>query len=44
LLKGVLSRIKQKLMNQLISDYCAWANQTTTTTNQQASLSSPKTA
>jgi len=44
LLKGVLTRIKQKLMNQLISDYRAWANQTTTTTSQKASLSSPKTA
>jgi hypothetical protein len=44
LLKSVLTRIKQKLMNQLISDYQEWANQTATTTKQQSSLSSPKTA
>jgi hypothetical protein len=44
LLKGVLSRIKQKLMNQLITDYREWANQTTTATSQKSSLSSPRTA
>ncbi len=44
LLKSVLMRIKQKLMNQLIADYQQWANQTETTTETKTSLSSPKTA
>lgn len=46
LLKGVLTRIKQKLLNQLISDYQHWANQTETTakTAADSSLSSPRTA
>lgn len=44
LLKGVLGRIKQKLMSQLISDYREWANQKTSTSQENHSLSSPKTA
>jgi len=44
LLKSVLMRIKQKLMSQLISDYCQWANQTNATPASNSSLSSPKTA
>ncbi|MDR9405420.1 MAG: DUF1997 domain-containing protein [Halothece sp. Uz-M2-17] len=44
LLKSVLTRIKQKIMSQLISDYQQWANQTEATTDQKSSLSSPKTA
>lgn len=45
LLKSVLMRIKNKLMNQLISDYRQWANQSETTDSQQeTSFSSPKTA
>ena len=32
LLKSVLVRIKQKLMHQLLLDYCQWANQDTQTT------------
>lgn len=31
LLKSVLVRIKQKLMHQLLLDYCQWANQNTQT-------------
>lgn len=31
LLKSVLMRIKQKLMHQLLLDYCQWANQSTQT-------------
>ncbi|AFZ43141.1 Protein of unknown function DUF1997 [Halothece sp. PCC 7418] len=44
LLKSVLTRIKQKIMSQLISDYQKWANQTETTSSQESSVSSPKTA
>jgi hypothetical protein len=44
LLKSVLMRIKQKLMNQLISDYRQWANQTTPSSEKDSSFSSPKTA
>ena len=44
LLKSVLMRIKQKLMNQLIADYRQWANQATTAKPAKPSLSSPKTA
>ncbi len=44
LLKSVLNRIKQKLMSQLIADYQEWAKQTATTSSQQSSLSSPRTA
>ncbi|QDZ40519.1 DUF1997 domain-containing protein [Euhalothece natronophila Z-M001] len=44
LLKSVLMRIKQKLMNQLIADYRQWANQATTSEPTKPSLSSPKTA
>lgn len=44
LLKSVLMRIKQKLMNQLIADYRQWANQATTSERTKPSLSSPKTA
>lgn len=42
LLKSVLMRIKQKLVYQLIADYRQWATQGTS--QQQKSLSSPKTA
>ena len=44
LLKSVLMRIKQKLMNQLLADYRQWANQPTTAKPTEASISSPKTA
>jgi len=45
LLKSVLMRIKNKLMNQLISDYRQWANQSKSQNSQQeTSFSSPKTA
>lgn len=44
LLKSVLMRIKQKLMNQLLADYRQWANQPTTAQPTEASISSPKTA
>lgn len=44
LLKSVLMRIKQKLMSQLIADYCQWANQANPTIASESSLSSPKTA
>jgi len=45
LLRGVLTRIKHKLMNQLISDYRQWANQSETAHGKKhTSFSSPKTA
>ncbi|MFP4134087.1 MAG: DUF1997 domain-containing protein [Halothece sp.] len=44
LLKSVLMRIKQKLMNQLLADYRQWANQATTAQPTETSFSSPKTA
>lgn len=44
LLKSVLMRIKQKLMNQLLADYRQWANQPTIAKPTEASISSPKTA
>ncbi len=45
LLKSVLMRIRNKLMNQLISDYRQWANQgETTLPEKDPSFSSPKTA
>lgn len=44
LLKSVLMRIKQKLMNQLLADYRKWANQETASNSTEASISSPKTA
>lgn len=44
LLKSVLMRIKQKLMNQLLADYRKWANQASASKPSEASLSSPKTA
>ena len=45
LLKSVLTRIKQKIMSQLICDYQQWAQQTEAPSHRQSSLSSsPKTA